>query len=280
MNNDDFRLSWRPGRGRVVRLDRASRCGPSSRRSSSTASPHRCVTQWTSPPARLLRCETALVRLSGAVDREGYLREVPDLPRDAKPVAHFCRWGWRTLRQPEPRVRRVVVLAPVPRPRPPRREPAGPLPRRGPTARAPPPAARRPPSGSRRRCTPGQPVRRVALFAALRRRRARRRLRRRLPRGAEPVRRRLLPRRLPDGAVRARQAGGRDRRCLGHPARTYDFGSYSLLARDLVGWEVIDGYDELLLVNDSAYLLTPAGRGLRAHGRSSLRLVGTPGHQA
>ena len=38
---------------------------------------------------------------------------------------------------------------------------------------------------------------------------------------------------------------------------TYDFGSYSLLARDLVGWEVIDGYDELLLVNDSAYLLRP-----------------------
>lgn len=35
----------------------------------------------------------------------------------------------------------------------------------------------------------------------------------------------------------------------------YDFGSYSRLARDLVGWETIRAYDELLLVNDSSYLL-------------------------
>lgn len=35
----------------------------------------------------------------------------------------------------------------------------------------------------------------------------------------------------------------------------YDFGSYSRLARDLVGWERIRGYEELLLVNDSSYLL-------------------------
>ncbi|KIQ97616.1 Glycosyltransferase [Lysobacter sp. A03] len=34
----------------------------------------------------------------------------------------------------------------------------------------------------------------------------------------------------------------------------YDFGSYSQLAAK-VGWEVIAGYDELLLVNDSCYLL-------------------------
>lgn len=36
----------------------------------------------------------------------------------------------------------------------------------------------------------------------------------------------------------------------------YDFGSYSRLARDLVGWEVIRTYDEMLLVNDSSYLLS------------------------
>jgi lipopolysaccharide biosynthesis protein/CDP-glycerol glycerophosphotransferase (TagB/SpsB family) len=35
----------------------------------------------------------------------------------------------------------------------------------------------------------------------------------------------------------------------------YDFGSYSRLARDLVGWDLIGQYDELLLVNDSSYLL-------------------------
>jgi hypothetical protein len=37
----------------------------------------------------------------------------------------------------------------------------------------------------------------------------------------------------------------------------YDFGSLSMLARDLVGWDVIDTYDELILANDSAFLLRP-----------------------
>lgn len=35
----------------------------------------------------------------------------------------------------------------------------------------------------------------------------------------------------------------------------YDFGSYSMLAREYVGWDLIESYDELLLVNDSGYLL-------------------------
>src|SRR5690606_17520088 len=38
---------------------------------------------------------------------------------------------------------------------------------------------------------------------------------------------------------------------------TYDFGSWSRLAVQHVGWDVIDGYDELLLVNDSCYLVRP-----------------------
>ena len=37
----------------------------------------------------------------------------------------------------------------------------------------------------------------------------------------------------------------------------YDFGSYSLLARDLVGWDVVESYDELILANDSCYLVQP-----------------------
>ena len=40
----------------------------------------------------------------------------------------------------------------------------------------------------------------------------------------------------------------------------YDFGSYSMLARDLVGWDVVEGYDELILANDSCYLLRPLDR--------------------
>ncbi len=37
----------------------------------------------------------------------------------------------------------------------------------------------------------------------------------------------------------------------------YDFGSYSMLARDLVGWDTIEQYDELVLANDSCYLVQP-----------------------
>lgn len=37
----------------------------------------------------------------------------------------------------------------------------------------------------------------------------------------------------------------------------YDFGSYSMLAKDLVGWDVLDTYDEVLLTNDSCYLVQP-----------------------
>jgi len=38
---------------------------------------------------------------------------------------------------------------------------------------------------------------------------------------------------------------------------TYDFGSWSRLATTHVGWEAISAYDELLLVNDSCYLVRP-----------------------
>lgn len=37
----------------------------------------------------------------------------------------------------------------------------------------------------------------------------------------------------------------------------YDFGSYSKLARDLVGWDRLTQYDEVLFVNDSCYLVRP-----------------------
>ena len=37
----------------------------------------------------------------------------------------------------------------------------------------------------------------------------------------------------------------------------YDFGSYSLLARELVGWDVLGEYDEVIFANDSAYLVQP-----------------------
>ncbi len=39
------------------------------------------------------------------------------------------------------------------------------------------------------------------------------------------------------------------------PHGAYDFGSFSLLARDLVGWDRLAAYDEVVLANDSCYLL-------------------------
>lgn len=39
------------------------------------------------------------------------------------------------------------------------------------------------------------------------------------------------------------------------PHAAYDFGSFSMLARDLVGWDVLDDYDEVILANDSCFLL-------------------------
>ncbi len=41
------------------------------------------------------------------------------------------------------------------------------------------------------------------------------------------------------------------------PHGAYDFGSFSLLARELVGWERLAPYDEVVLANDSCYLLRP-----------------------
>ena len=40
-----------------------------------------------------------------------------------------------------------------------------------------------------------------------------------------------------------------------HPHQTLDFGSFSLLATTYLGWEFIDQYDELILANDSCYLV-------------------------
>ena len=47
------------------------------------------------------RCEIALVRLAGAVDEAGYLaHNPPQAERGHDPVEHFCRRGWRGVRNP------------------------------------------------------------------------------------------------------------------------------------------------------------------------------------
>lgn len=49
----------------------------------------------------LLLCEIEVIRRSGAVDAAAYLGTVPPLKlRDGDAVRHFCRRGWRALRNP------------------------------------------------------------------------------------------------------------------------------------------------------------------------------------
>ncbi|MFI5425631.1 rhamnan synthesis F family protein [Aeromicrobium sp. UC242_57] len=73
----------------------------------------------------------------------------------------------------------------------------------------------------------------------------------------QPVRRRLLPRSVPYGRRRLAKLEGIVAGAWAVPHDRYDFGSYSMLAEELVGWEALEQYDEVLLVNDSSYLLRP-----------------------
>lgn len=203
------------------------------------------------------RCEITLVRLAGAVDETGYLAHNPSqAERDVDPVEHFCRRGWRAIRNPSldfdvwwyaaeyldpaddsetavnPLVHYLVDgrhrgLLPLPRrsPHPPTTLPAAP--------------------------------RRACLFALYD------------PDGlvddyvvayvAELARHadvfvladcELAPGQL--GRLSGSVAGAWARRHGGH-----DFGSWSVLARDLVGWPALAAYDEVLLANDSCWLLQP-----------------------
>ena len=73
--------------------------------------------------------------------------------------------------------------------------------------------------------------------------------------------------------MRRRRSTGITRGTWGVPHAAYDFGSFSMLARDLVGWDVLDGYDEVILANDSCYLLRPLDDVFARMDDARLRLV-------
>ena len=58
----------------------------------------------------------------------------------------------------------------------------------------------------------------------------------------------------------------------------HDFGSCSLLARELVGWSALASYDEVLLVNDPCWLLRPLDSVFARLSRG-LRLLGDAAHR-
>lgn len=203
------------------------------------------------------RCEVALVRLAGAVDEAGYLaHNPPQAERGAEPVDHFCRRGWRALRNPSldfdvwwywaehldpaddsetapnPLVHFLVDgrhrgLAPLP-PRP-VREPFT------------------PPASTRRACLfaaydkDGLVDDALVAYVA------------ELARHAEVFV-------CFDGAL---VEGQLDRlapyvaAAWVRPQGAHDFGSWSLLLRELVGWDALAAYDEVLLANDSCWLVRP-----------------------
>ncbi len=204
-----------------------------------------------------VRCAKAVIRASGAFDEEGYARARANrvVLRSADPLTQFVTDGWRELRAPsldfdlwwywseyldparedvDPLLHYLLVG-----------RQAGHLP-------VPPPA----PEREHPRLTGGS-VRRVCLFAAydrdglvdeyvveyLRE----------LARHADVYY-------LADGVLEPGELDKLDGVVAGAwsiPHGAYDFGSYSMLARDLVGWDTLTTYDEVVLANDSCFLLRP-----------------------
>lgn len=207
------------------------------------------------PPHLRLRAEERLV--ADLVDPAYYVQTSGHLMREGEePVAHFCRIGWRLLRKPRPGfdvwwywvnhldpssedVNPLVHYALVGRDADLSTRPVDPRPRPGdalPTDR---------------------PLRRACLFAAFD------------AEGVVDESTALLIAELSrhsdvfvlyDNFVAPAELAKLDGITAGAWAirhGAYDFGSYSMLARDLVGWERLAEYDEVLLVNDSCFLIRP-----------------------
>lgn len=212
-----------------------------------------------SPPlpdeAERARIDAALLGATGAFDRDYYLANNPDVERaGADPLLHFCRHGWKELRNPapdfdvwwywmthldptveaiNPRVHQVLFSR------------ARALPGR-PGIRPPAPAEALAP-GARRICLFAgyDPDGLVDDYVV--------RFVRELSRHADVYY-------LADCAMAPGELDRLAPYTKGAWAErhgTYDFGSWSRLARELVGWDTVAAYDELLLVNDSCYLVRP-----------------------
>ena len=202
------------------------------------------------------RCEVAVVRLAGAVDEAGYLaHNQAQAERGAEPVDHFCRRGWRGLRNPsldfdvwwywaeylDPTDESETAINPlVHYLLDGRHRGLLPLPQR---AARPSYSAPVPPS---RACLfamydpDGLVDDYVAAYVA------------ELARHSDVFV-------LADGSL---EPGQLDRLSAATGAWVrahggHDFGSWSLLARELVGWEELAAYDEVLLANDSCWLVRP-----------------------
>ncbi|WP_243843073.1 CDP-glycerol glycerophosphotransferase family protein [Mumia sp. ZJ430] len=211
------------------------------------------------PPDRTIEreCAVAVVAAAGAFDEAGY-RAARDeaLDPDADAIEHFCRVGWRALGNPElgfdvwsywlahldpgsdainPYLHYLLVgrhagLAPLPE-------------RHAPVT----PVARDHSRASRRACLfAAYDVDGVVddyLVAYLRE----------LSRFCDVY---VLADCVLADSERARLEEV-TRGAWAWPHGMHDVGAYALLARELVGWDALSAYDDVVLVNDSAYLLRP-----------------------
>lgn len=211
----------------------------------------------------LVACEIEVIRRARVMDPRAYADAHPDLKvlreQRMSPIEHFCRIGWRWLLSPRtdfdvwwywcehldptrddvnPLLHHALVgrqagLATSPAPVDDRRPPATSLAGTGASGRA----------------------RRICLFAAfdvdgviddyvlayLRD----------LSRHADVYY-------LADGVMARSELARLAEVTAGAwaiPHGRYDFGSYAMLATELVGWDTIEQYDEMLFANDSCYLL-------------------------
>lgn len=204
-----------------------------------------------------LECEISVIRRSKALDARAYRRAFAggkDVAKD--PLRHFCEFGWRSIANPRPDFDLwwywVEYLDPT-------SERVNPLlhyelvGKHSGLATLPARTAPRPAT----RLSASAPVRRACLFA-----------------GYDPdgivddyvvdyvaeLSRHADVYYLADATLSATELAKLDAWTSGSWSvrhGLYDFGSWSMLARDLVGWEKLSQYDEVIFVNDSAYLLRP-----------------------
>ncbi len=209
------------------------------------------------PPAQVeWRCAAAVISASGAFDVDGYRAANRAETRRTAPLRHFVEQGWRDLRAPslafdlwwywctylDPTAEEVNPLLHyllVGRHAPFDPRPSEPAVRPGTTY------------------APGFAPRRACLYAAYDRDG---RVDdyvvdfvRELSRHADVFY-------LADGVLEQGELQRLDGIVEGAwsiPHAAYDFGSWSMLARDLVGWQRLDEYDEVILANDSCFLVRP-----------------------
>lgn len=203
------------------------------------------------------RLEAEMAAVAPLFDAEYYLASLPELPESVtEPLEHFCTTGWRALFAPNPDFDVwwywVNHLDPAD-------DSVNPLVHYALVGRAlglstkPPTTA----SGPGAVLPQDRPVRRACLFAGFDADgvvdEATLILVRELARFSDVYC--LFDSYLPESELAKLREVAREAWSVRHGA--YDFGSYAMLARDLVGWDALQDYDEVLFANDSSYLLRP-----------------------